>query len=244
VALENTEMPLRDHFHPPITTRHSWEGFHASWPLMLVARLFPHLPPGYSAEPRVRLGTYYELDVGTFENEPSASESGGVATLSLTAPTPSQVIDVDIGEQFEYEVLVFDLNRDRQIVAAVEFVSPANKDRSEHRKAFASKCATLLQKGICVTIVDPVTTRHANLYQELLELLDRSDSSLGDDPPSTYAVTCRGRKAGRPRLETWFHPMNLGQPLPEPPLWLTEELFVPLELEASYEETCRILRIA
>ena len=26
--------------------------------------------------------------------------------------------------------------------------------------------------------------------------------------------------------------------------WLTEELFVPVELEASYEETCRVLRIA
>lgn len=241
-------MPLRDHFHPPVSSRHSWEGFHASWPLMLVSRLFPHLPAGYSAEPRVHLGAFYEIDVGAFESEPPAADpndSGGVATLPRSTPAPTQVIDVDIGDQYEYEVLVFDMNRDRHLVAAVEFVSPANKDRPEHRRAFTAKCATLLQKGICVTIVDPVTTRRANLYEELLELLDRSDSSLGPDPPSTYAITCRSRKMGRrSKLESWISPLVLGQPLPELPLWLTENLFVPLELEASYEDTCRILRIA
>jgi len=35
----------------------------------------------------------------------------------------------------------------------------------------------------------------------------------------------------------------VGQPLPLLPLWLAENLAVPLELEATYEETCRILRI-
>ena len=35
----------------------------------------------------------------------------------------------------------------------------------------------------------------------------------------------------------------LGQPLPTLPLWLADNLAVPLELETSYEETCRILRI-
>ena len=39
-------------------------------------------------------------------------------------------------------------------------------------------------------------------------------------------------------------PGAVGQPLPTLPLWLSEELFVPVELEASYEETCRVLRIA
>ena len=37
-------MPLRDHFRPPVSSRHSWEGFHAQWPAMLVQRLFPDLP--------------------------------------------------------------------------------------------------------------------------------------------------------------------------------------------------------
>jgi hypothetical protein len=38
--------------------------------------------------------------------------------------------------------------------------------------------------------------------------------------------------------------LQLGRPLPTLPLWLAEKCAVPVELEASYEETCRVLRIA
>jgi hypothetical protein len=31
--------------------------------------------------------------------------------------------------------------------------------------------------------------------------------------------------------------------LPQLPIWLTDELSIMLELEASYEATCRVLRI-
>jgi hypothetical protein len=44
-------------------------------------------------------------------------------------------------------------------------------------------------------------------------------------------------------LEAWHHPLQLGQPLATLPLWLAEDFAVPLELEASYEQTCRDLRI-
>ena len=45
-------------------------------------------------------------------------------------------------------------------------------------------------------------------------------------------------------VEVWAHALALGRPLPTLPLWLADNLAVPLELEASYEETCRVLRIA
>ena len=45
-------------------------------------------------------------------------------------------------------------------------------------------------------------------------------------------------------LETWAGALTLGQPLPTMPLWLADNLAVPLELEESYEEPCRVLRIA
>jgi hypothetical protein len=37
--------------------------------------------------------------------------------------------------------------------------------------------------------------------------------------------------------------LALGKPLPTLPPWLADNLAVPLELEATYAETCRILRI-
>ena len=50
-------------------------------------------------------------------------------------------------------------------------------------------------------------------------------------------------KADAGLLETWAYPLTLGQALPTLPLWLTDKLAVPLELEECYEETCRVLRI-
>jgi hypothetical protein len=81
-----------------------------------------------------------------------------------------------------------------------------------------------------------------NLYVELLALLDRHDPSF-NPPPAVYAVTCRKRQVGRQtKLDTWARPLRVGQPLPSLPVWLSDTLSVTLELEGSYEETCRVLR--
>lgn len=137
-----------------------------------------------------------------------------------------------------------DQSRARQLVAAVEIVSPANKDRAENRRAFVTKCAALLQQGVSVSLVDLVATRNFNLYTELLALLDRSDSAFVRNFAAIYAVTCRCRKISEiPKLELWAYPLAVGQPLPKLPIWLSEDQNVMLDLDSSYEETCRVLRI-
>jgi len=245
-------MPLRDHFRPPVWKLASWEGLHGIWPGKIVDELNKVLPADYSAEPRVRLGTYYEIDLGTFQTAGErataittfAESSGGVATVAWAPPEPTLVIDTDIVDEDEYEVLIYDQSRGRVLVAAIEIASPANKDRPRSRQAFVTKCAALLQREICVSIVDLVTIRDFNLYAELLAHLDHSDPSLGAQPPGTYAVTCYPRKLSRgSRLETWAYPMTIGQPLPALPVWLSPELAISLDLEASYEAACRALRI-
>ena len=153
-------------------------------------------------------------------------------------------LEADLTEQYEYEVLVFDEARNRQLVAAVEFVSPGNKDRPDSRRAFVSKCAALLQERVCVSIVDLVTNRNFNLYADLLALIDRKDPSYTRKPPATYAVTLRGRKwKSKSVLDIWPHGMKVGAPLPTLPIWLNDDRLIPLNLESSYEEACRILRI-
>jgi hypothetical protein len=152
-------------------------------------------------------------------------------------------VDADITEQYEYAVHVFDHSRGRRLVAAVEIVSPANKDRPENRRAFVAKCTALLQQQVCVAIVDLVTTRNFNLYAELLAMIERADPSPAG-AAAIYAASCRGRKlAGVPQLQNWAYALAVGAPLPTLPLWLTGELAVELNLEASYEQTCRVLRI-
>jgi hypothetical protein len=223
------------------------------WPAAMVQQLFPLLPEGYTAEPRVHLGDYYEIDVCTFEGRASApsrdlltsTESGGTATATYAPPQPTFAVDADLFDEYEYEVLIFDQDRGRLLVAAVELVSPANKDRPESRRALVSQCAALLKKGVCVSLVDLVTIRRFNLYVELLELVGHTDPAFTPSPPATYAATCRRRRNGsKPRFETWAYPLSVGQKLPTLPLWLTEDLMVALDLEASYEATCRVLHVA
>ena len=127
-------------------------------------------------------------------------------------------------------------------MAAIELVSPGNKDRPEKRNAFVGKCATLLQKGVAVSIVDVVTPRQFNLYAELLQFVGQTDPTLGEPLPHLYAVSCRWRPQDkRMLLQTWSHTLTLGQPLPTLPLWLTGKLAVPLDLEPSYEQASQDL---
>ena len=83
----------------------------------------------------------------------------------------------------------------RRLVAAIEIVSPSNKDRPESRRAFVAKVAALLQHDVSVSLVDIVTIRQFNLYADLLELIGRSDPMFGAEPPALYAVTTRGASA-------------------------------------------------
>jgi hypothetical protein len=244
-------MPLRDHFRPPVSKRASWEGFHGQWPAMIVQHLTRVLPAGYMAEPRVHLGPYFEIDVSGFASaEPqtkttAAGSGGGTATVAWTATQPLFEVEADWPDQYEYEVRVFDEERERRLVAAVELVSPPNEDRPDSRRAFVTKCAALLREGVALAIVDLVTVRQFNLYAELLDWIGQHDPALGEEPAPTYAVALRFQKPSRrTRLQTWPHPLVVGQPLPTLPLWLSQELAVPLDLEASYEDTCRVLRIA
>ena len=245
-------MPLRDHFRPPLAERRSWGGFHGQWPAMIVIGLNQKLPPRYVAEPQVHLGSSIEIDVATYEAEDASSppagekeNGGGVATAVWAPPTPTLVVATDLPAMDEYAVRVYDTRLGRRLVAAVEIVSPANKDRPEHRRAFVARCAALLQSRVCVAIVDLVTTRTSNLYGDLMELFGEIDPALATGSPGLYAVSCRwARKGDLWLLETWTNSLALGRSLPTLPLWLSETLAVPLELEPSYEETCRILRIS
>jgi hypothetical protein len=246
-------MPLRDHFRPPVSKRSSWEGFHGGWPMKIVEELLPRLPGGFVAEPRVHLGNYFEIDISTFEQveeaelvADSAQQSiVGLATAPQAPPMPMLTLDAEFPDQYSYEVLIFDLERDRRLVAAVEIVSPGNKDQRESRQLFVAKCLNLLRQDVCVSIVDLVTIRQFNLYTELLALLDGDDPAFSAPVPPIYAVTCRKRQVGQQtKLDSWSHPLAINEPLPSLPIWLSDQENVVLHLESSYEATCRALRIS
>lgn len=244
-------MPLRDHFHPPVYPRHKWDKLHGMWPAMMVLHLSPKLPPGFEVAPTIHIGdrSEYELDITTFERdepgEPGGTDVGGAATLTWAPTKPTISHDTDIPNQDAYEVRVYDAESGQRLVAAVEIVSPRNKDRPASRLAFVNKVADLLRQDVCVSVVDLVTEHHFNLYAELMEWIGHPDRLLNGDPPAIYAVTMRRRERGkrRPVLDTWFYPFVIGQPLPTLELWLSDTTGVTLDLETTYEDTCRPLNI-
>ncbi|MFO0850670.1 MAG: DUF4058 family protein [Gemmataceae bacterium] len=241
-------MPLHDHFRSPVNDTHHWSELHGGWPMEIVRTLFDLLPPRFHAAPRLYLGSPFEVDVATTEDDrsPKAPSRGG-GTATQTASAPTFTVEADLAEQDEYEVLVYDDERERTLVAAVEVISPSNKDRPESRAKFITKVSSLLSQEVCVSLIDPVSIRRANLYADLLTQLGHVDPQLAPTPPPLYAVTLRTRQPPKgkklPLLDAWFFPLAVGQPLPTIPLWLGPDQCIQLPLEPSYQEVCRLLRI-
>ncbi len=237
-------MPLNDRFRPPLSVRRHWKSFHNAWATYLASDLNRLLPPGYFAEPNVQFGI--EIDVATFtearapDGVPEPSDDAASSEAAWAPSPPTAVVDFPLSVD-TVEVLVYDATAGPTLAGAIELVSPANKDRIDHRNAFLSKCEAYLQQPVGLVIVDVVTTRRANLHEALLKRLKQSD----DAPPSElYATSYRVASAeGESKLEIWRSAIAVSEPLPTLPLWLAGGLCLPVELEATYERTCREQRI-
>jgi hypothetical protein len=153
-------MPLLDHFHPPLSERRHWHAFHNSWATYLSSQLNALLPSGYFAEANVQFGI--EIDVAALE------EPGAVLAPSSWSPPPPQASPLFEMSGVVVEVGIFSRSGGPHLAGVVALVSPANKDRPLHREAFVSKCATYLQAGVGLVLVDVVTERAADLHRELL----------------------------------------------------------------------------
>jgi hypothetical protein len=240
-------MPLLDHFHPPLHGPRRWEGFHHSWATVIAQHLNRDvLPPGYFAEPEISLGPELEIDVATLELTKSRGPRAEGGTMVWSPPKPQISAKVDFARLDGYEVFVYQDLGGAELRAAIELVSPANKDRPASRRTFAAKCAGYLKHGVSVVMVDIVTARKANLHRELFEMLEaKIRGAAWRSSTDLYAAAYRAvtvRKS--PRVEAWTEELALGASLPIMPLWLSPDLCVPVRLEESYTATCSSLRIS
>jgi hypothetical protein len=234
-------MPLRDHFHPPLSEETAWESFHSNWATKIADALSDLVPREYRVEEYAHHGPSVEIDVATFER-PSTS-SGGPATAILNAPVysppaPAQTMAAIFPDTFE--VRVFRTRAGKTLVAAIELVSPGNKDRPTERRAFAAKCASYLSQGVGLIVIDIVSERRANLHNETMRLMDAAPELDFPAEVSLYAVAYRPLRRGeRDEIDLWPRTLAVGDPLPTLPLRLTGDLFVPVPFEATYQEACR-----
>jgi hypothetical protein len=237
-------MPLLDHFHPPLSAERRWESFHSNWATKLADALTGRwLPPDYIAEEHIHFGPTVEIDVATFERETSATGADGSATLATAAPqvwappAADGVLPAVFPDTFEVRVVSTDTGP--KLVAAIELISPGNKDRPAERRAFATKCASYLYQGISVIIVDIVTNRRANLHNDILRIMEAGDLLALPPESNLYAVAYRPlRRGAGDEIDVWRTPLAPGQALPTLPLGLRADLVIPVDFEATYAEAC------
>lgn len=240
-------MPFRGHFHSPLSDLHPWESFHAAWATEIMRTLNRSvLPPGCFAAAQVHVGSRVEMDVAAFEQEQGVSGRGAEGNgggVEVWAPPGTSLIMPALFPD-EIEVQVFRRVGGATLVAAIELVGPGNKDRPEARRAFIARCASYLQQGIGLVIVDIVTERQTNLHDELIRLLEQPERFALARDTALYAVAYRpSRRTTGDQIEIWPTPLEVGQPLPILPLALRGIATVPVDLDATYATTCLDCRL-
>ena len=239
-------MPLLDHFRPPLFGNRHWESFHARWGSSIADALNLSLPEGYFAEEQVHATPRIEVDVAAFEGRPAngaprgGAGGGGVAMLEAPAAQLAAADLVIPAPPFPpgFAVAVYETSAVPTLVAAIELVSPGNKDRPEHRRALTVKCAAYLQRAVGLIVIDTVTVRQSRPFEELL-----AEIAPGTAPPfdadlsaASFRPVRLNAESGECGLEVRARPLTVGGVLPALPLALGGLGHVMVDFEATYEE--------
>lgn len=126
-----------------------------------------------------------------------------------------------------------------RLIALLEIVSPANKDRGQSVEEFADKAESALRLGVHLLLVDLFPPgrhdphgMHGVIQQRMNALEEPYD--LPADEPLTLASY-----VAEPRVIVYLEHVAAGSVLLDMPLFLRPDLYVNLPLEATYQEAYR-----
>jgi hypothetical protein len=222
-----------------------WDGFHAIWLARLLDWVQPRLPQEY----RAFLGSVPALTVDSTIGRPDVTVRGW---QTQPAPAPVATGGAVVLEEPDFEsaaVFTFDpqkavhIDFHGQLIAAIELVSPRNKDRPESRNRYLNRYAGYLRQGVQLLLVDVLPRPHDFSFAE--EIAADIGFPLPPCPPP-FAISYR---VGEPVPEgtltaVWRRPFQVGETLPTLPLPLTVFVGVPIDLETTYMETAQRVYLA
>jgi hypothetical protein len=175
------------------------------------------------------------------EKEPPRGTAPAVAVAA--APPRARVIrstEVSVYARKADRVTV--RHRHGPVVAVIEIVSPGNKRSNSELRAFVQKTADLIQQGVHVLVIDlfPPTRRDPQgLHRALWDEFEDEDFTLPADKPLTLAAYSAG-----PIKTAYVEPVAVNDALPDMPLFLEPELYVPVPLEATYRTSWSVFPAA
>lgn len=119
------------------------------------------------------------------------------------------------------------------LVAAVEILSPGNKESWHAIDSFARKAIEFLDAGVHLLIVDlfpPSRRDPQGIHKVIWDRLRDEPFTLPPDKPLTVAAYAAGTET-----VAYVEPVAVGDPLPDMPIFLTADRYVPCPLEAAYQ---------
>ena len=224
-------MPLHDWTNPVY-----WDGVHTLWMTELLRWVKPRLPSGY----RAYLGTTPTLAVG-----PAIVERPDTSVRRTPDDPADQSNPPPKGEPSEPDVEIATATLDPQtalfveaegwLVAAVEIISPRNKDRPAARDTYTRRYLSYLMNGAHLMLIDvlPRPRRFSFADRIAAELAIPNQPPLPAPMAVSYRVGDPAPEGGR-FLAIWRRPLTVGQPLPTIPLPINLDQSVPVDLEQTY----------
>jgi hypothetical protein len=210
--------------------------FHQGWTVAIRNALNAGgLPPGYFALVEQHAGGP-EPDVITLELSPPASgaPSAGLA-VEVAPPKTRFVTRTEAAAYARKANRVTVRHPDGDVIAVIEIVSPGNKDSRHAVRAFARKAVAFLHAGVHLLIVDlfpPGPRDPQGVHKLIWDRLREEPFELPADKPLTLAAYAVGTE-----VVAYVEPVAVGDVLPDMPIFLTGDRYVPCPLEATYQAT-------
>jgi Protein of unknown function (DUF4058) len=213
------------------TDRSGWEGLHIYWMTELARDLRTKLPSGY----RAVIGSSPLVTIGETPVKPDVALTNGHHANSLAVATIRQP-DWEAAVATLEEDTSVQIEKDGRLIAAIELVSPRNKDRPSAREQYVARYLSYLQAGVHVLLVD---VHRRPLEFGFSQMIAAAFNAGLPRVPAPSAVSYRvGETAatGGRMLSVWHEALRVGEPLPAMPLALADELAVSVELDATYSK--------
>jgi hypothetical protein len=128
-------------------------------------------------------------------------------------------------------------HRHGKVVAVVEIVSPGNKASQAEFRALVEKSADLIRQGVHLLVIDlfpPGKRDPQGIHKAIWDEFEDKEIELPADKPLTIASYDAG-----PDYVAYVEFVGVGDPLPEMPLFLKPDIYVPAPLETSYQNAWR-----
>jgi hypothetical protein len=222
------------------TDRPGWEGMHHLWITELLKWVRRRLPPGY----RAFIGSAPVVAVGAPPRRPDIGEGRRPDRARIEDVRSGNDVDPDSGFSLspDIELAVSTLEpgtsvaveKQGRLIAAIELISPRNKDRPDSRADYLARYLAYLQESVHLLVVDVHRRPIGFSFADQIAV----DLSIDQEPmPAPLAVSYRvGEPAatGGRYLAIWRRALKEGAILPTLPLALDIDSFVPVNLELTY----------